>query len=68
MNHFENQKNNIDISDEQWISIYTLGGVTTIIALLGISLDVIIGNITGGNFICDARWPFAHDMDDPVCN
>lgn len=36
-------------SEKQWNSIYTLGGVAAIIALLGILLDVVIGNITGGN-------------------
>lgn len=34
---------------QQWRSIYVTGGVTTFIALVGILLDVIIGNITGGN-------------------
>ena len=36
-------------SEKQWNSIYTLGGLATIIALLGILLDVVIGNVTGGN-------------------
>lgn len=36
-------------TEKQWKSIYTLGGIATIIALTGILLDVIIGNITGGN-------------------
>ena len=36
-------------SDKQWKSIYRLGCVTTIIALSFIFLDVVIGNITGGN-------------------
>jgi len=36
-------------SEQQWRSIYTLGGLATIIALLGILLDVVIGNVTGGN-------------------
>lgn len=35
--------------ERQWKSVYQLGGITTIIALTGILLDVIIGNITGGN-------------------
>ena len=35
--------------EKQWKSIYALGGVTTIVALCGILLDVIIGSITGGN-------------------
>jgi hypothetical protein len=36
-------------SEKQWNSIYTLGGLATIIALLDILLDVVIGNVTGGN-------------------
>lgn len=36
-------------SEEQWNSIYILGGFATIIALTGIFLDVLIGNITGGD-------------------
>lgn len=36
-------------SEKQWKSIYTIGIITTIFALTGILLDVIIGNITGGN-------------------
>jgi len=35
--------------EKQWKSIYTLGGVVTIIALMGILLDIIIGSINGGN-------------------
>jgi len=33
----------------QWQSIYRIGGVFTIIALIGIVLDVIVGSATGGN-------------------
>ena len=36
-------------SEKQWNSIYTLGSLATIIALLGILVDVVIGNVTGGN-------------------
>jgi hypothetical protein len=36
-------------SDKQWNSIYLFGDITTVIALLGILLDVVIGNNTGGN-------------------
>lgn len=36
-------------SDKQWKSIYKLGGVATIIVLIGVFIDVIIGNITGGD-------------------
>ena len=39
----------IKSSEKQWNSIYTLGGIATILALTGISLDVVIGNINGGN-------------------
>jgi hypothetical protein len=35
--------------EKQWKNIYALGGITTCLALVGILLDVIIGNITGGN-------------------
>jgi len=35
--------------EKQWKSTYTLGGIATIIALTGILIDVIMGNITGGN-------------------
>lgn len=36
-------------SEKQWKSIYTLGGIVTIIALTGILLDIIIGSVNGGN-------------------
>jgi hypothetical protein len=36
-------------SEKQWRSIYTLGGIAIILALTGISIDVVIGNINGGN-------------------
>lgn len=39
----------METTEKQWKSVYTLGGITTIITLIGILLDVIIGNITGGN-------------------
>jgi len=35
--------------DKQWKTIYKIGAVTTIIVLCGIILDIIVGNITGGN-------------------
>ncbi len=38
-------------TEKQWKSIYTLGAIAAIIALTGILLDVIIGNITGGNLL-----------------
>jgi len=37
--------------EKQWKSIYTLGGIVTIIALTGVLLDLIIGNINGGNLL-----------------
>ena len=36
-------------TETQWQSIYTIGGVFTVIALIGIVLDVIVGSLTGGN-------------------
>lgn len=35
--------------DQHWKSFYTFAGIATIIALAGILLDVVIGNIAGGN-------------------
>jgi hypothetical protein len=49
MNQTLNEFFSINNSEKQWKSIYTLGIITTIIALTGILLDVVIGNITGGN-------------------
>lgn len=45
----QNQLTGIENTEKQWKSIYTLGAIATIIALIGALLDVIIGNITGGN-------------------
>ena len=36
-------------SEKQWKSIYNLGALATIFALTGILLDVVIGNVTGGD-------------------
>lgn len=36
-------------SDSQWESIYILGAITTAIVILGTVLDIIIGNILGGD-------------------
>jgi hypothetical protein len=36
-------------SENQWKSIYTLGGVATILVIIGALLDVAIGSATGGN-------------------
>ncbi|MEN6323687.1 MAG: DUF4386 family protein [Proteiniphilum sp.] len=38
-------------TEKQWKSIYMLGGISTIIALIGILLDVVIGIVTGGNLL-----------------
>jgi hypothetical protein len=35
--------------ENYWKNIYRIGAITTVIALIGILLDVIIGNITGNN-------------------
>jgi hypothetical protein len=37
------------IAESQWRGIYVTGGIATIIALIGIVLDVIVGSTTGGN-------------------
>jgi hypothetical protein len=49
MNQTLNEFFHIKNSEKQWNSIYAVGSLTTIIALLGILLDVVIGNVTGGN-------------------
>lgn len=36
-------------NEAQWNGIYILGGISTIIALIGIVLDVVVGSSTGGN-------------------
>ncbi len=36
-------------SDRQWITIYKVGAVTTIIVLCGIILDMVVGSITGAD-------------------
>lgn len=36
-------------NDSSWRSIYTLGCITTVLALAGIIADVVLGMITGGN-------------------
>lgn len=41
--------NDMERNGKQWRSIYISGGVAAVITLAGILLDVIIGNITGGN-------------------
>lgn len=49
MKQTQNEFYSIENSDKQWKSIYALGGIATVIALIGVLADVIIGNITGGN-------------------
>jgi hypothetical protein len=56
LNKEENKVNLIQVKfsneeniEKQWKSIYTLGGIVTIIALTAILLDIIIGSVTGGN-------------------
>jgi len=49
MNQSQTQFSSVMDIEKQWKSIYTLGGITAIIALIGILIDVVIGNITGGN-------------------
>src|SRR6266498_4968582 len=36
-------------AESQWRGIYIIGGITTIIGLIGIVLDVVFGSVTGGN-------------------
>jgi hypothetical protein len=49
MNLIQNKFSNDENIEKQWKSIYTLGGIVTIIALTGILLDIFIGSVTGGN-------------------
>jgi hypothetical protein len=49
MNQNQNKFSHDENIEKQWKSIYTLGGIVTIIALAGILLDIIIGSVTGGN-------------------
>ena len=39
----------MDNAEKGWKNIYKIGGITTIIVLCGIVLDMVIGTITGGN-------------------
>lgn len=39
----------METTEKQWKSIHFVGGVATIIALIGILLDIIVGSLTGGN-------------------
>lgn len=49
MNLIQDRFSNDENIERQWKSIYTLGGIVTIIALTGILLDVAIGTLSGGN-------------------
>ena len=39
----------MDNSEKQWKIIYKIGAVTTIIVLIGIVIDMVVGIVTGGN-------------------
>src|SRR4030042_4115058 len=39
----------METSDKQWKTIYKIGALTTIVVLIGIILDMVIGTITGGD-------------------
>jgi hypothetical protein len=39
----------LDTEERQYRNIYKVGAIATVIALLGIILDIVAGNITGGN-------------------
>jgi Domain of unknown function (DUF4386) len=43
------EKQDTELADLQWNWLYKIGGAATLITLIGITLDVIIGNVTGGN-------------------
>ena len=45
----QNESGENENTESQWQGIYIIGGITTIIALIGIVLDVIFGSVTGGN-------------------
>ena len=49
MTHTLNDFSSIENTDKSWKSIYILGCGATIIVLIGLLIDIIIGNITGGN-------------------
>jgi hypothetical protein len=36
-------------AETQWRSIYVIGGIATVIALIGVVADVLVGSATGGN-------------------
>ena len=39
----------MDNSSKQWANLYRLGAITTVIVLLGIILDMVVGSITGAD-------------------
>lgn len=45
----DKQLSGIEDPEKQWKSIYRLGAVTAIIGLIGITVDVVIGTLTGGD-------------------
>jgi hypothetical protein len=49
MNLIQEKVSSDENIEKQWKSIYSLGGIVSIIALAGILLDIILGNVTGGN-------------------
>jgi hypothetical protein len=49
MNQILNEFFSVTNTEKQWKSIYTIGVITTIVALISILLDVVVGNVTGGN-------------------
>lgn len=36
-------------SEKQWMSTYKVGGISTIVVLCGIIIDIVIGSSTGGD-------------------
>ncbi len=44
-----NQPGENENIEAQWRGIYIIGGIATVIGLIGIVLDVIVGSVTGGN-------------------
>jgi len=39
----------LENTEDQWKCIYRLGAIATVLVLIGIIVDIIVGNITGGN-------------------
>lgn len=56
-------------SDKQWLTIYKVGAVTTIVVLCGIILDMVIGSVTGGDIAAlpqTAIERFSQFKDNPL--